>query len=177
MGMPGHKYCGECGAKLVMKMNEREGREVPWCPTCGDYRFPLFNVNCSMIVMNPDRDKILLIKQYGKDRNILVAGYVGQGEDAENTVAREIREELGVGITAKKFNRTHYHKATNVLMINWTVVLETEDIQPNEEIDSCAWYSIEDARREICQGSLAQEFLEGYLKGGVYDFNHKIIGE
>ena len=170
MKTPGNNFCSECGTKLEYRFHMMENKEVPYCAACGDYRFPLFNVACSMIVMDPDRKKILLIKQYGRDKNILVAGYVNLGEDAENTVRREIKEELGVGVTDVRFNRTHYHARTNVLMLNFTVVLETEDVQPNKEIDSYNWYPIEEARREVWQGSLAHQFIEGYLNGGNYDF-------
>ena len=170
MAIPGHNYCSECGTRLEMRYLSSEQKEVPYCSTCGDYRFPLYNVACSMIVLNPDRDRILLIQQYGRGKNILVAGYVNLGEDAETAVAREIREELGAEVSAVRFNRTHYFKGSNTLMINFTVVLASQEIHPNEEIDAFRWYPVEEARREIFQGSLAQQFLEGYLNGGKYEF-------
>lgn len=170
MAIPGHKFCSECGTRLEMRYLPSEQKEVPYCSTCGDYRFPLYNVACSMIVLNPDRDRILLIQQYGRGKNILVAGYVNLGEDAETAVIREIREELGAEVSEVRFNRTHYFKGSNTLMINFTVVLASQEIHPNEEIDAFHWYPEEEARREIFQGSLAQQFLEGYLSGGNYTF-------
>ena len=74
-------YCTECGTELKLKYLENEGM-IPWCETCQAYRFPTFNVAISTIVYSPDGGRILLIKQYGRDRNILVAGYVNKGEGA-----------------------------------------------------------------------------------------------
>ena len=56
-------YCMQCGARLRMKDHETEGRPVPWCDACGEYRFPVFNAAVSMLVFSPDRGRILLIQQ------------------------------------------------------------------------------------------------------------------
>ena len=45
------KHCHECGTALVEKELEGEGI-VPYCPKCGQYRFPMYNVAVSMIVIN-----------------------------------------------------------------------------------------------------------------------------
>ena len=88
------EYCMECGTKLTERFLKNEGM-VPFCEQCNAYRFPVFSVAVSMEVLHPDKDKVLLIKQYGKDRYILVAGYINKGESAEHTVVREVREEIG----------------------------------------------------------------------------------
>ena len=67
------KYCYECGTKLMDKYLEGEGM-IPYCEKCGQYRFPIFNMAVSMEVLNPSQDKVILIQQYGRTRNILVAG-------------------------------------------------------------------------------------------------------
>lgn len=157
-------YCVKCGHMLEERQLKGEG-VVPYCPVCEEFRFPGFSVCCSMIVMDPEAKRILLIKQYGRVEYILVAGYVMKGEDAEQTVVREIREELGVSVKRIKFNRTHYFPPSNVLMVNFTVQLESEQLHPNEEIDSFRWFTPEEARNNIHDGGLAQIFLNGYLDG------------
>lgn len=156
------KYCMECGTKLEMKYLESDGKEVPYCPKCKDYRFPVFNTAVSMIVMNGNKDKILLIKQYGRDSYILVAGYVNKGEDAEDAVRREVKEEMDLDVKTIHFNHSHYFKPSNTLMLNFTVTVEGEP-HPNEEIDSWYVFSVDEARKNIRRPSLAQAFLDGYL--------------
>lgn len=158
------KYCMQCGTKLINKYLESEGREIPYCPTCRDFRFPVFNTAVSMIVMNEAKDKILLIKQYGKDSYILVAGYVNKGEDAETAAKREVKEEMGLDVKTIHFNHSHYFKPSNTLMLNFTVTVEGEP-HPDWEIDSYSVFTLEEARKNIRRPSLAQAFLDGYLDG------------
>ena len=162
-------YCMECGTRLVMRHHETEG-EVPWCESCGAFRYPVFNTAVSMIVMNEAKDRVILIKQYGKPTYVLVAGYVNRGEDAETAAAREVMEELGLQVSSVRFNRSHYYPRTNTLMLNFTVTVPDTDAHPNWEIDSWRWFSTEDARKNIRPDSLAEIFLNGYLDGGVYPF-------
>ena len=142
---------------------ENEGI-VPYCPSCGAFRFPQFNVAVSMVVVNEEKDEILLIKQYGKPWYILVAGYVSRGEALEETVAREIREETGMTVSRMKFNRTQFYERSDVLMCNFTAfVKDTSEFSPNYEIDSYGWFSREEARKNIRPDSLAEYFLVSYL--------------
>ena len=65
------KYCSECGTKLIEKECEIDGL-VPYCPTCKQFRFLMFNSAISTIIFNPTKDKILLIKQYTNAKNKLL---------------------------------------------------------------------------------------------------------
>ena len=96
------KHCFECGTALIEKELEEEGI-VPYCPKCQQYRFPMYNVAVSMIVVDEETGKILLIQQYGKPSYILVAGYVNRGEAEEHAVVREVREETGLEVTRTEF--------------------------------------------------------------------------
>ena len=130
------KYCQECGTALIEKELENEGM-VPFCPKCNQYRFPLYNVAVSMIVISRQTDKILLIKQYGRPFFILVAGYVNRTESLEHAAAREIKEETGMTVSSLRFNRTKFFEPSNTLMCNFTAFVDDEsEMNTNEEIDS-----------------------------------------
>lgn len=158
------KYCMQCGCRLDERYLMGEGM-IPYCPRCEEFRFPVYNTAVSMIVMNKTLDKILLIRQYGRDTYILVAGYVNKGEDAENAVVREISEEMDLTVLEYHFNRSHYFAPSNTLMLNYTAVVEDSDPHPNREIDDWKWFSVEEARANIRPQSLAQAFLNGFLDG------------
>ena len=158
-------HCMECGELLTEKYLEKEGT-IPYCPRCEAFRFPMYNVAVSMEVLNPAKDKVLLIKQYGRGFNVLVAGYVNKGEAAEHAVAREVKEEIGLNVGEISFNMSEYFAPSNTLMVNFSCVAEGEDLSgTNEEIDSAAWYSLEEAKTAIKPGSLAEKFLLHYLAG------------
>ena len=163
------KYCMECGTRLEDRFLKNEGM-IPYCSNCEEYRFPVFSTACSMEVLNPTKDKILLIKQYGKDRYILVAGYVNKGENAEDTVRREVQEELGLTVTDLHFEKSEYFAPSNTLMLNFSCVVDSESLShiSEKEIDSCRWFTFEEAVENIAKGSLAGRFLKRFLsKQGV----------
>ena len=108
------KHCFECGTALIEKELEGEGI-VPYCPKCQQYRFPMYNVAVSMIVVDEETGKILLIQQYGKPSYILVAGYVNRGEAEEHAVVREVREETGLEVGHLRFNRTYIRSAQGII--------------------------------------------------------------
>lgn len=167
-------YCPKCGTELKMKYLENEG-DIPWCETCQAFRFPTFNAAISTIVYAPDAKRILLIKQYGKDRNILVAGYVSKGEFAEHALRREVREEIGLNIVSCCFNRSEYFEKSNTLMLNFACMADSDDLSGmTPEVDSAAWYSPDEAREAIYHGSLAEKFLLYWLnKREFYDREHE----
>ena len=100
-------YCPVCGTKLDEKIVKNEGL-IKHCPRCDDLCFPVFHVACSMIVLDEKKENALLVKQYGKDYYVLVAGYVNQGEEPEHAVAREIKEETGLDVISLKYNKKSF---------------------------------------------------------------------
>ena len=55
------KHCFECGTALIEKELEEEGI-VPYCPKCQQYRFPMYNVAVSMIVVDAIRSSMQPVK-------------------------------------------------------------------------------------------------------------------
>lgn len=158
------KYCVECGTRLEPKFLANEGM-IPFCPTCQAYRFPIFSTAVSMIVLNPSRDKLLLIQQYGRKHYILVAGYVNCGENAETAVRREVKEEIGLDVSSLFYNRSAYFAPSNTLMLNFTCTVFSDSLDGvTSEVDKAVWFPIPQARQAIKAGSLAQEFLEYFVQ-------------
>lgn len=164
MIVQGQTHCPACGALLEEKELPGEGI-IPWCPACGQYRFPAYSVAVSMIVISEVTGKVLLIKQYGRDAYILVAGYVSRGEELEHAAARELREETGMTATRLRFNRTSFFEPSNTLMCNFTVwVKDDAELHTNGEVDAFAWFTPEEARENIKPNSLARRFLLTWME-------------
>ena len=151
-------YCKQCGQKLTLRFCENEGL-IPYCGTCESYMFPQFPVAVSMVVTNRTQDKILLAKHAEDDDFILFAGYIKKGENAEKTVPREIKEELGLSVVKAKYMSSRYHAKKDVLMLNFIVVVEDTPIKLNAEIDEARWCSHEEALSLIRKGTTAEFFL------------------
>ena len=152
-------HCSECGHPLELRPFPEEG-DVPYCTQCAAFRFPVFSTAISTVILNPAMDRVLLIRQTNRDDFILLAGYVKKGEDAENTLVREVREEVGLNETAFEYMRSRYFARTNTLMLNFVCVADSEDVSRlNYEISKAVWFPLDEATRQIKDGSLAKTFL------------------
>lgn len=159
------KFCIECGERLELKECKGEGL-IPYCNRCNAFRFPIFNTAISTTIYNKDMDKLILIQQYGREANILVAGYVNKGESAEEALVREVKEELRLNVVDYKFVKSKYYEKSNTLMVNFISFVDSEDLSNiSSEVDRAKWFSLEEAKEAILKGSLAEEFLlEGMKK-------------
>ena len=157
-------YCKQCGQKLTLRFCENEGL-VPFCDKCESYVFPQFSVAVSMVVTNRTQDKILLAKHVEDEDFILFAGYVKKGENAEKTIPREIKEELGLDVVKSKFMATRYHAKKDVLMLNFIVIVEDKPIKlKTDEIAEAKWCSPEEAVTLIRKGTTAEFFLNNAIR-------------
>ncbi len=157
-------YCRNCGEKLSLRFCENEGL-IPYCNRCENYMFPQFSVAVSMVVINRAQDKILLAKHVEDEDFILFAGYVKKGENAEKTVPREIKEELGLDVVKAKYMSSRYYPPKDILMLNFIVVVEeNKPIKLNEEITEARWCTHEEALALIRKGTTAEQFLLGAVK-------------
>ena len=152
-------YCRECGQKLALRFCENEGL-IPYCNSCENYMFPQFPVAVSMVVTNRAQDKILLAKHVDEDDFILFAGYVKKGENAEKTIPREIKEELGLNVVKAKYMSSRYHAKKELLMLNFIVIVEDAPIKLQEdEVAEARWCTPEEALALIRKGTTAEFFL------------------
>jgi NAD+ diphosphatase len=149
---------------MTLRFCENEGL-VPYCGTCEAYKFPLFSVAVSMVVTNRAQDKILLAKHVEDEDFILFAGYIKKGENAEKTIPREIKEELGMNVVKTKFMSTRYYQKKDVLMLNFIVIVEDSPIKlKTDEIAEARWCSHEEALRLIRKGTTAEYFLTNAVR-------------
>lgn len=153
--------CMRCGARLALRELPGEGM-IPYCESCGDFRFPVFSTAVSMLTLNPEKTRILLITQYGKPHYILPAGYVDKGENAEHAVRRELMEELGMEALDLRYLNSHYYEPSETLMLNYSVTVEETEPTPNREVDSWRWFLIDEARRVVRPGGLAERLLKDW---------------
>ncbi|MFK4341976.1 MULTISPECIES: NAD(+) diphosphatase [unclassified Paenibacillus] len=153
------KYCYECGTKLMVKECEGEG-PIPYCNTCQVFRFPIFSTAISTAVINRQRNKVLLIQQYNIKDFILLAGYVNKGESAEQTLVREVMEEVGLQVDEYKYMRSEYFDRTHTLMLNFVSIVNDDKLDVlSAEVDQARWFTLDSAKQVILKNSLAESFL------------------
>ncbi len=157
-------YCSVCGTRLTKKECGDEGL-VDYCEKCRTFKFPMYSSAVSMVVFNKDKNKILLIQQYGSKDNILVAGYINKGETPQQALKREIKEEVNLNAISWNYNNSMYFNKTNTLIHNFVVVVDSESfLLKKNEVDSANWYTVMEAVNNIKPNSIAETFLLGALK-------------
>ena len=156
-------FCIECGEKLTLMFASGEGL-VPYCKSCGAFRFPQFATAVSMVVTNRAKDKILLARHKDQTDYILFAGYVKKGETAEKAVTREFKEETKLNTVKYKYMSSRYHEPRNVLMLNFIVVAEDgEPVLDLNELDEAKWFDFSEALNAVKKDSTAEAFLKNAL--------------
>lgn len=101
------EFCPICGRKLGEMFCGDEGN-VPYC-TYDNELFFYTPKPCVMVAVIKG-DEILLLKQsyIYKESKVLVSGYIGIDEKAEDTVYREVLEETSIEIQDIEFLGTDY---------------------------------------------------------------------
>ena len=94
-----NQYCGKCGSGMIVDAKERKLN----CTLCDHLDYP--KINPVVIVGITNNDKLLLTKYANSnyDRYSLVAGFVEIGESLEDTVKREVLEEVGLKVKNIKY--------------------------------------------------------------------------
>ena len=97
-----NRFCGTCGHATVLSDKER----AIVCPACGRTIYP--RIVPAVIVGVTDGDRILMTKYAGRGIPFyaLIAGFTEIGETFEETVAREVMEEVGL-----KVRNIRYYKS------------------------------------------------------------------
>jgi len=161
-----HKYCGKCGSKTEVKTDER----AICCPECHTVVFP--EIPPAIIVAITCKDKILLAHNSNFQQNwySLVAGYVEIGESLEETVKREVKEEVGLDVWNVRYYKSQPWPFSGSMMIGFFA--EADDTQPvcpdNVEITEAGWYSRGNLPNHPPAISIAGEMIGLFEKGEVY---------
>lgn len=162
-----NQFCGRCGTKLAHDTLQRMMR----CPKCGNLVFP--KIAPAVIIGLTDGDKILMTKYAGREykRYALIAGFTEIGETAEETVAREVMEEVGL-----KVKNIRYYKSqpwgfdSNLLLGYFCDLAEKAEIQlEEEELSLAEWVDYKDVPDDLEGLSLTREMMVHFRKSREKD--------
>ena len=158
-----NRYCGWCGAKSAYDKAERAMR----CPVCGHVEYPRINPACIIGVTNGDR---LLITRYrvGYGGGALVAGFTEIGETLEETVSREVMEEVGLKVKNIRYYKSQpWGIAADLLTGFFCDVDGSDSIRLDEnELKFAEWVKREDIEPQKLDYSLTGEMMMLFARGG-----------
>ena len=132
------RFCGCCGAPTIHDQRERMVR----CPACGNTIYPV--IHPAVIIAVTDGDRLLLSKYAGRDYShyALLAGFTEIGETLEQTVKREVMEEVGLQVKNLRYYKSQPWGVEGNVLMGFFCNLDGEDTihLDREELSLAQWY-------------------------------------
>lgn len=152
-----NRFCGRCGQPAVHDKKERMLR----CPACGNQIYP--RISPAVIVGVTDKDRILMTRYAGREHkgNALIAGFCEIGETVEETVRREVMEEVGLKIRNIRYYKSQpWGFAGDLLMGFYCEVDGAKTVRLDEnELESARWVSRSEIGSEPVNLSLTADMI------------------
>lgn len=160
-----NRFCGRCGKKMHPSEKER----MLFCPGCGLEVYP--TIAPCVIVAVYDGNRLLLTKYRGREyaRYALVAGYTEIGESLEQTVHREVLEEVGLKVKNLRFYKSQPWPFTDTILAGFYAELDGDDTicLQEDELSLAIWVNREELPPEEAKISLTGEMVEAFRTRAV----------
>lgn len=155
-------YCGRCGEKLIPDTKERMMK----CLKYNNMIYP--RISPGIIVGIIDGDRILLTKYAGREykKYALVAGFCEIGESLEDTVHREVKEEVGLKVKNLHFYKSQPWEYSGTLLCGFFAELDgdAEITLEEDELSEGKWISRDELDVELEDFSLTNEMMIAFKK-------------
>ncbi len=160
-------FCGRCAHETVHSTTER----AVVCPSCGRTIYPRIIPAVIVGVLDPENEKILVTKYAGRaiTYNALVAGFTEIGETLEETVAREVMEEVGLKVRNIRYYKSQpWAMADDILMGFYCEVDGSREIRMDaNELKEAHWVTRDELELQPDQYSLTNEMMTRFKLGQV----------
>ena len=158
-----NRFCGRCGGTMAHGQTERS--QV--CPACGHTVYP--KICPAVIVAVHDGDRLVLTRYRGRPfkKFALIAGFNEIGESIEDTVRREVKEEVGLRVKNLTFYKSQPWTFTDTLLMGFYAQLDGDDTITIEEdeLSEGAWYHRDEIPQDYSPISLTGEMIELFRTG------------
>ena len=156
-------YCGRCGEKTVHDARERMVK----CPACGNVIYP--GIAPAVIVAVTDGDRILMSKYADREykKYALLAGFTEIGETVEETVQREVMEEVGLRVGNIRYYKSQPWGIDGNLLLGFFCELEGSDVihRDEGELAEAQWFFRENLPAHDDGISLTREMMGVFERG------------
>ncbi|MCI7263767.1 MAG: NAD(+) diphosphatase [Clostridium sp.] len=157
------RFCGHCGARMTESTIER----ALVCPECGQIEYPKISPAVIVAITNGDK---LLMSRY-RDRPYrgyaLIAGFVEIGESFEETIRREVMEEVGLKVKNIRYFGSQPWAFTDTEMIGFFAELDGDDTirLQEDELSEAGWYHRDEIPDDELRISVGSEMKMAFKYG------------
>lgn len=158
-----NRFCGRCGGETQEDGKERMLR----CPRCGNLIYP--RIAPAVIVALTDGDRLLMTRYQGREYKgyALIAGFCEVGETAEDTVRREVREEVGLEVEDIRYYTSQPWGIDSNLLLGCFARLKGDGTihMDRQELSQAGWYRREEIPVKPEDFSLTNQMIQAFLRG------------
>ena len=159
-----NRHCGRCGKPTV---HDDKLRMVK-CPDCGNMIFP--RINPAVIIGLRNGDSLMTSKYANRPQSngrALLAGFCEIGETAEETVVREVMEEVGLRATNVQYYGSQPWGFAGNISLGYFCDLEGDDAitLDEEELASAEFMKRDELPEPNNMVSLTATMIEEFRKG------------
>ena len=155
-----HQFCGRCGGRNIP--HERDRAMV--CRNCRLHVYP--RLSPSIIVLVHREDEVLLARNHRFPEGMYstLAGFVEPGETIEQTVHREVFEEVGLQVSPPQFKGSQSWPFPDSLMLGFHAEYVGGDILCQEdEIADAQWFPLGDLPAIPGKMAISRWLIDSYL--------------
>ena len=157
-------YCGRCGTRTQHSTTER----AMVCPKCGTTEYPKICPAVIVCIRNGDK---CVASHYtdsrGNPHYSLIAGFNEIGETLEDTVHREVMEEVGIKVKNLTYYKSQPWGFSDTLLAGFYCDLDGDDTLSidRNELKEAFWLSRDEIPCREGEISLTAEMMENFRKG------------
>ena len=152
-----HRFCGRCGAPTEPRPAERARA----CRECGLTNYPRLAPAVMALVLRGRQLLLARSPHFPEGMFSALAGFVEPGETLEETLEREVREEVGIEIANLRYFGSQPWPFPHSLMIAFVADYAGGDITPQpDEIEAADWFDIDRLPRLPHAFSIARRLID-----------------
>lgn len=158
-----NRFCGTCGSRTEHSRTER----AVVCTHCGRTIYP--RILPAVIVGVTNGDRILMTKY--ADRPLafyaLIAGFTEIGETLEETVQREVMEEVGLKVKNIRYYKSQPWGVVDDILMGFYCDVDGDDTIriDRHELKEGQWFRREDVQLQPTDFSLTNEMMREFKEG------------
>lgn len=156
-----HRFCGRCGGRTAPSGEALARR----CTGCGSLHYPRLSPAVLVSVTRGDRILLARSAHFPPGMFSTLAGFVDPGESLEETVMREVREEVGLEIANVRYFGSQPWPFPSSLMVAFTAEHAGGELAPDPaEIEEAGWYAVGEIPVVPPPISLARALIDDFVR-------------
>jgi NAD+ diphosphatase len=134
-----HQYCGRCGTPTQIRPGER----ARVCPRCGQLHYPRIAPAVMALIRRGREFLLARSPHFPPGMFSALAGFSEPGETLEQTLVREVKEEVGIDVANLRYFASQPWPFPHSLMIAFHCDYAGGEIAPDpSEIEAADWFGL-----------------------------------